>query len=85
DVGNLWFINLLAARDDLRQLARMRQVSLLKIPAIGRKYAADVLAWQAGASFSTEVELVGPMIVADARRILALGVEIKALETRLEA
>lgn len=85
DVGNLWFINLLAARDDLRQLARMRQVSLLKIPAIGRKYAADVRAWQAGASFSTEVELVGPMIVADARRILALGVEIKALETRLEA
>ena len=85
DVDNLWFLNLLAARDDLRQLAKMRQASLLKIPAIGRKYAADVRAWQGRCCLSDEVELVGPMIVADARRVLALRLEIKALECRLEA
>jgi transposase len=84
-LDNLWFLNLLTARDDVRQLQRLRLGSLRSIRGIGRVYAAKVQAWQRAATFAASVEEVGPMIVQDARRMLELGTQIRALETHLEA
>lgn len=85
DADNLWFLHLLTHSDDLRKLARLQPKTLLKIPAIGRSYAARIRQWQAEALFSHEVEYVGPMIIDDARRLLALRAQIKALECQCQA
>lgn len=82
-IGNLWFLRLLSSRDDLRKLARLKESSLLKIPAIGKKWASVIRTWQPTASFSSQVEWVGPMIVADARRVLELLAQIATLEKHL--
>ncbi len=81
EADNLWFLSLLSCREDLRKLARLHKSSLLALSGIGRKYASVIQAWQPQALFSDEVEWAGPMIVADARRILELKREIDALET----
>jgi transposase len=80
-----WFLGLLACRDDLRQLARLRSTTLRAIPRIGVKHAAIIAAWQCAASFSEDVEWVGPMIISDARRLLVLLEEIQELEKHVEA
>jgi len=59
----------------------MRKRSLLAIRGVGNQYAAIIQTWQPTASFSTEVEDVGPMIQEDVHRILALLDQIAALET----
>lgn len=68
--------------DELTKLSRLRPSTLLKIPGVGRKYADIIKTWQPHASFSHEVEWIGEMIIEDARRILALKNDIKALELR---
>jgi transposase len=78
-----WFLGLLACRDDLRQLARLRSTTLRAIPRVGVKHAAMITAWQRAAYFSEDVEWVGPMIIADARRILVLLEEIQQLEKQV--
>lgn len=83
DVDNQWFLHFLTGRDDLRQLARLRWTSLLKIPGVGQKYAEAIQAWQRQAYFAPEVEWVGDMILEDARRILELMAQIKRLETKI--
>jgi transposase len=82
DAENLWFLNLLAHGEDLTKLARLREKTLLAIPAVGAKFCAIIRAWQPRAFFSHEVGYAGPMIVADARRVLQLRAQIKALEGR---
>lgn len=77
---NLWFLRFLTSRDDLRKLSRMRPQSLLKIPGVGPKYAGVIRTWQAHAVFSPEAGYVGPMIIADAKRILELISQIASLE-----
>jgi transposase len=84
DAENVWFLNFLNHSDDLTKLARLHSKTVLGIPAIGRKYAAIIGAWQKNAHFSHEVDCVGPMITEDARRVLALRAAIKALEARCE-
>jgi len=84
DVENVWFLNFLSHSDDLTQLARLRRKTVLGIHAVGRKYAAMIGAWQKNASFSHEVEWVGPMIIEDARRVVELRARIKALEANCE-
>lgn len=84
NAGNRWFLRFLSCRADLKKLARMRRESLLKIPGVGTTYAALIQAWQKQAVFSSEVEYVGPMIIADARRILELLQQIAALEEALK-
>ncbi len=79
-VGNLWFLNFLTCREDIRMLARLRRASLLKLPAIGVTYADRIQAWQEGACFASDARLVGDMIRQDAERILQLNRHIKALE-----
>jgi len=80
-----WFLGLLACRDDLRQLARLRLTTLRSIRRVGVKHAAIIAAWQRTADFSEDVEWVGPMIIADARRILVLLDDIKLLEQQIAA
>jgi len=80
DADNLWFLRFLTCREDLRQLARLRQSTVLQIRGIGQKYAAIIAEWQQHARFSDEVEYVGPMIIQDARRILELHVQIHVLD-----
>jgi transposase len=82
---NLWFLNFLLCRDELPQLARLRQAGLLAIPGVGKTYAARIQAWQPLAHFAPEVEWVGDMIQQDARRILALGSEIKTMDQKIAA
>ncbi len=84
DADNLWFLNLLVHGEDLTKLAGLREKTLLSIPAIGVKFCSMVRAWQHRAFFSQEVAYAGPMIVADARRVLELRSQIEALEKRCE-
>ncbi len=84
DADNVWFLNFLTHSDDLTRLARLHQKTVLGIRAVGRKYAAKIRAWQKEASFSHEVECVGPMIIEDARRVLELRAAIKVLEAQCE-
>lgn len=84
DVDNLWFLSLLGAREDIRKLARVRPNSLRALEGVGRTYCAKIQAWQREALFSHEAEWAGPMIVADAKRVLALKEEIGALDEAIE-
>jgi transposase len=82
DADNKWFLHFITSADELTKLSRLRLPTLNKIPHVGHKYAAIIKAWQPHASFSQETEWVGEMIIEDARRILALKGDIKALELR---
>lgn len=82
EAGNLWFLRFLTSTDDLRKLARVREATILKIPGIGAKYTKILLKWQENAEFSRDVEWVGDMILADAKRVLDLHEQIKTLETQ---
>ena len=84
DLCNLWFLRFLTSRQELPQLARMRRGSLLKIAGIGPRYADLIQAWQKQADFSHEVDWVGEMILADARRLLELLAQIKELKQKIE-
>jgi transposase len=57
---------------------------LLKIPAVGRKYANLIEVWQKRSHFGVEVEWVSEMIQEDAQRSLDLEEKIKALETKIK-
>jgi transposase len=83
DVANLWFLNFLTCRKDLRKLVRIRRASLLKLPAIGACYADRIQAWQTCACFSRDAALVGTMIRQDALRVLELKRQIKALDDEI--
>jgi transposase len=80
EAGNLWFLHLLTSREDLSKIAGMRRPGLLKIRGVGQVYATKIEAWQGTATFSDEVEWVGPMIIADAQRVLDLTRQVQALE-----
>ncbi len=63
---------------------RLRKATLLKIPAVGRKYANLIEGWQKRAHFGAEVQWVSEMIQEDAQRCLELGEKIKTLETKIK-
>jgi transposase len=84
EASNQWFLNFLLSADTLPQLARLRKVTLLKIPAVGRTYASLIESWQKRAHFGAEVEWVSEMIQEDAQRCLDLEEKIKALETKIK-
>jgi transposase len=84
EVGNQWFLNFLVSAATLRQLAWLRQSTLLKIPSVGRKYARLIEDWQKRAHFSEEVEWVSEMIQEDAQRCLDLDEKIKALKAKIK-
>ncbi|MDQ6995825.1 MAG: hypothetical protein Q9M82_00010 [Mariprofundus sp.] len=76
-------MNLLTARDSFDQIVRMRRASLLKIKGVGQKYAALIQVWQKTALLSSDVLLVGDMVIEDAKCVLALAEKIKRIEARL--
>lgn len=82
-VDNLWFLRFLTCRESLPKLLRLHPKSLVEIPGVGRNYARLIQDWRAQARFSDEVDVVGPMIQQDARRLLDLMAAIKALENEL--
>jgi len=82
---NVWFLNLLSCREDLRKLKGLRLRSLLALKAVGKLYASKVQAWQQTALFSESVAWIGPMIVSDAKRMLELRAQIKALEIQIQS
>jgi transposase len=84
EASNQWFLNFLLSADTLPQLARLRKPTLLKIRAVGRKYASLIEQWQKRAHFSEEVDWVNEMIHEDAQRCLELEEKIKTLETKIE-
>jgi transposase len=84
DVTNVWFLNFITCRDALPKLAKLQKRSLLAIPAVGEKYAGLIQGWQRTASFAEDVEIVSEMILQDAKRIQALGGDIKALDRQIK-
>ncbi len=84
DANNVWFIHFLTSSDDLRKLARKRRASLLKIRGVGQKYVRLIEQWQSQAMFSDEVDIVSPMILEDAQRIIELNHKIKQLDAHNE-
>ncbi len=84
DAENVWFLSLLTARESLPKLARLTAKTLLGLRGIGVKYAALIGAWQKQARFSHDVDWVGPMIIEDVSRVLALRRQIETLEVRCE-
>lgn len=83
-VDNLWFLNFLTSRGDVRELAKVRKTSLLKIPCVGKKYTPVIQDWQKTATFSPEVCWVSGMILEDAKRLLELHSKIQELEKEIE-
>jgi hypothetical protein len=83
NAGNQWFLNFLISAPSLPQLARLRPSTLLKIPAVGRKYASLIEDWQKRAHFSEEVKWVSEMIQEDAQRCLDLDEKIKSLKAKI--
>ena len=84
EASNQWFLNFLLSADSLPQLARLRKSTLLKIPAVGRKYASLIEQWQKRAHFSDEIEWVNEMVREDALRCLELDDKIRTLEAKIE-
>lgn len=84
EASNQWFLNFVLSADTLPQLARLRKATLLKIPAVGRKYAGLIEGWQKRAHFGAEIEWVSDMIQEDAQRCLDLEEKIKTLESKIK-
>jgi transposase len=84
EAGSQWFLNFLLGAKSLVQLVRLRKATLLKIPAVGRKYANLIEGWQKRAHFGAEIQWVSEMIQEDAQRCLDLGEKIKTLETKIK-
>lgn len=80
---NLWFLNFLTCRTDLRKLKSVRQATLLKLDGVGVGYAARIAAWQKTAAFAESAAWASPMIYADATRMLSLREAIAGLEARI--
>ena len=83
-VDNRWFLHFLTSRSELAQLAKLQRRSILKVRGVGKVYLELILVWQQQATFSSDVGLVGEMIIEDAQRMLELMDKIKALDARIE-
>jgi len=84
-MDNKWFLHLLTARDSFDQMVHMRRTSLVKIKGVGQKYVTLIQTWQKTALLSSDVLLVGDMVIEDAKRVLALADKIKQMEAKLQA
>jgi transposase len=84
DIDNLWFLNFLSSREDLRKLGTLRRSSLLKIKGVGNGYAAKIECWQKTATFADEAEWVSSMVITDVQRMLELLRQIRDFDERIE-
>jgi hypothetical protein len=78
-----WFFEFSSQCEHLPQLARLQRSTVLKIPSVGVKSAANIASWQKRAHFSPEVEWVGEMIQEDAKRCLELHEKIHRLAVKI--
>jgi len=84
DVSQVWYLNFLSsAKRNLTELSRKRYDSVLKIKGIGKTMVERILPWQVQACFSSEVELVSPLILEDVYRIMELNQIINALDRQI--
>jgi len=83
-VDNRWFLHFLTSRSALPQLAKLQRRSILKIRGVGQAYLEMIVDWQQQATFSSDVDLVGEMIIEDAQRMLELMDKIGVLDARIE-
>jgi transposase len=85
DVSLVWFINFqTSATSDLSELSRKRRTTLLGIKGVGKVFVERIIGWQGKACFSDEVELVSPLILEDAKRIIELNKIIRGLDAQIE-
>jgi transposase len=83
-LDNVWFLSLLTARADIRKLPGLRLCTVRSLPGVGKKYTALIRGWQKEAMLADNAEWSGPMLVSDARRLLALRREIEELERQID-
>ncbi len=83
-IDNLWFLRFITLKDDIRDLARVRKSSILKIKYLGIKTVVKIETWQKGATFSNELEYTACMIYDDAMRLLELKKKINELTKQIE-
>ena len=83
-IDNLWFLRFITLRDDIRNLARVKKNSILKIKYLGVKTADIILNWQKDATFSDDLEYTAFMIYDDAIRLLELKAKIKELTKQID-
>lgn len=84
NIDALYVLRFISCRSDIRQLATIRLSSIMKLEGIGKTFAQKISVWQKDALFSNEAEYVGPMIIEDAQRLLALHTRIHDLEKQME-
>lgn len=83
-VDALYVLRFLSSRKDIKRLAKLKPEKIQRIPGIGKASASKLAQWQKVATFGEEAEWVGPMISADAKRLIELKEQIKAFEKQLE-
>ncbi len=82
-INNRWFLNFLSSAKDIRQLAKKRYSSLLKIEQVGEKYADIIRQWQNNAMFSDDADLFSCFLQEDIARLQAIKVSIKEIEDQI--
>jgi len=82
-IDNKWFLNFLTSRDSFDQLTRMHQSSIMKIKGVGSNYANLIRDWQLTAQLSSDVLLVGDMVMEDAERVQVLTTKIERIKAQL--
>ena len=83
-IDNLWFLRFMTLRDDIRNLARVRESSILGVKYLGAKTLCIIQNWQKGATFSDELEYAACMIYDDAMRLLELKEKINELTKQID-
>jgi len=83
-VDNKWFLRFLTARTSFDHLTRMHKSSIMKIKGVGQKYMALIRSWQSSAILSSDVVLVGNMVIEDAQRVLVLDEKTACIEGELK-
>ena len=84
-IDNLWFLRFFTLKEDVRELARLRKTSILKVKSIGSLYYTEISKWQKNATFNKDLDFIAPMLYDDAARILALKGKITALEKEIRS
>ncbi len=69
-ISNQWFLNFLTSKPSFDQLMRMHSRSIQKIKGVGKVYFELIRRWQKSAILSTDVMMMGDMVIEDAQRIL---------------
>ena len=84
-IDKLFVLRFLSSRNNLQQLSKMREESILKIHGIGKSRLKILKKWQDHAVWGPEIDWVGPMIIEDAKRLLELIRQIDLIGEQLKS